>query len=84
MDLWGNFPICSVVGVGIGDTTVTFGIERVPGPYPVMHSMSNKFPNKNSKKKTRDAICWRMQKTCNQNANKSLYEVSAVFVFLQP
>ncbi len=32
VDLRGNFLVCLVVGAGGGDTTVSFGIERVSGP----------------------------------------------------
>ncbi len=57
--------------------------SRVPcysRPY-IVHSMSNKFQNKISKKKTNGAICRRTQEPCSQNANEGLYEISAVFIF---
>ncbi len=36
VDIWNNFPLCLVVGVGIGDTKVNFGMERMPGPHPII------------------------------------------------
>ncbi len=35
-DLWGIFPVHLVVGAGIGDTTISFGIESVPDHRPVI------------------------------------------------
>ncbi len=36
MNLWGDFPIRIDSGASVGVTNIGFGLERVPGPHPVM------------------------------------------------